>query len=124
MLTLPCTVKSFAENLGLSVAAVQSKLFELGMMLTITANLNLETAGLLAEAFEVDVDFRKEMSAEEKMRQEIDAIEDDETSLQPRPPVITFLGHVDHGKTSLLDRIINIDVASGEKGGITQHIRA
>lgn len=121
---LPCTVKSFAESLGLPVADVQRKLFEFEKLLRITDQLDLETAELLATALEVEVDFRKETSAEEKLMEKLHNIQDDPASLKPRPPVITFLGHVDHGKTSLLDRIINIDVVSTEKGRITQHIRA
>ncbi|MDD4786422.1 MAG: translation initiation factor IF-2 [Pirellulales bacterium] len=121
---LPCTVKSFAESLGLPVADVQRKLFEYEKLLRITDQLDLETAELLATALEIEVDFRKAASAEEKLMERLHNIKDDSASLKPRPPVVTFLGHVDHGKTSLLDRIINIDVVSTEKGRITQHIRA
>ena len=121
---LPCSVKDFSEALGLSVAQVLGKALELGTMLNITATLDAETAELLAEALEVSVDFRQEVSLEEKLIDTLEEQEDAPESLVARPPVITFLGHVDHGKTSLLDRILGVDVVSSEKGGITQHIRA
>ena len=87
--------------------------------------LDADTIELLASEFGVD---SRNQEAAKRGRAAAgklaDAVPDDPALLEPRPPVITFLGHVDHGKTSLLDKIIGIDVASGESGGITQHIRA
>ncbi|HTU26606.1 MAG TPA: translation initiation factor IF-2 [Pirellulales bacterium] len=123
-LHLPCTVRSFSEAIGVPAQQVIKSLLGIGTMATINAVLEPETAELLAVEMGVEVDFHRESTLAEKEISAITAHPDDPSQLVTRPPVITFLGHVDHGKTSLLDKIIGIDVASGESGGITQHIRA
>ncbi len=123
VVTLPCTVRSFSESLGVPAQQILGQLLKLGTMTNITANLDHDMAELLAVEFGVEVDFREQVALEDQVISRVEA-EDAPEAVKPRPPVITFLGHVDHGKTSLLDRIIGIDVVSGEKGGITQHIRA
>jgi translation initiation factor IF-2 len=123
-LQLPCTVRSFCETVGVPVAHVQKVFMNQGLMLTINSPLDPEQTELLAIELGVDIDIKHEVTLEDQVLAEFEQPETEPEKLQPRPPIVTFLGHVDHGKTSLLDKIIGIDVASGESGGITQHIRA
>ncbi|MCG8584882.1 MAG: translation initiation factor IF-2 N-terminal domain-containing protein, partial [Pirellulales bacterium] len=103
---------------------VLRELIGLGVMANINATLDDEMAELLAEQLGADIEFRHAVNLEDDLLASIRDHVDEPDAMQTRPPVITFLGHVDHGKTSLLDKIIGTDVVSGESGGITQHIRA
>jgi translation initiation factor IF-2 len=116
------TVREVAESLGLSAAEVIKALMKEGEMATLTQTLTDESVESIAKEFDRKIEIVT--AAQEEAEEPEAPDEDDEKDLVERPPVVTVMGHVDHGKTSLLDAIRQTQVAAGEAGGITQHIGA
>ena len=117
-------LKVLSEKIGITAAEITKRLFKEGIMKTINDSVDFDTAAFIADDIGVELELKMEQTAEDVLSAGFDDVKDADDKLVRRPPVVTVMGHVDHGKTSILDRIRKTSVAAGEAGGITQHIGA
>ncbi len=117
-------LKVLSEKIGITAAEITKRLFKEGIMKTINDSIDFDTAAFIADDIGVELELKLDKTAEDVLSEGFDMEETDTAKLVVRPPVVTVMGHVDHGKTSVLDRIRRTNVTAGEAGGITQHIGA